>query len=250
MGIMGKTQGVKMEASPKPKATARNARSPSGGGGGGGRCVGRGGGARLGVSGGDDDGGGRGGRIDGEGGGAGPLGGHAHFGIAGLVAGGEGELGGAGGGVLFQLDFEEEGDVALVGFGVGIEVGVEAAFGRGLQGAEAGDGGVGRELDFGGNRGRGGHGIQVPAVVDAAGHADEHFAAGRRGGGLHAELPGDVLVLREQPAGEKKQCEDCRLHAKSVICNDFSSMVSPIDDVWPATNSPQYLARCCVYTYG
>jgi hypothetical protein len=30
MGIMGKTQGVKMEASPKPKATARNARRPSG----------------------------------------------------------------------------------------------------------------------------------------------------------------------------------------------------------------------------
>src|ERR1017187_4724813 len=31
MGIMGKTQGVKMEARPKPKATARNARSPSAG---------------------------------------------------------------------------------------------------------------------------------------------------------------------------------------------------------------------------
>ena len=32
MGIMGKTQGVKMEARPKPKATARNASSPSAGG--------------------------------------------------------------------------------------------------------------------------------------------------------------------------------------------------------------------------
>src|ERR1039458_9948690 len=31
MGIMWKTQGVKMEARPKPKATARNARSPSAG---------------------------------------------------------------------------------------------------------------------------------------------------------------------------------------------------------------------------
>ena len=33
IGIMGKTQGVKMEARPKPKATARNASSPSAGGG-------------------------------------------------------------------------------------------------------------------------------------------------------------------------------------------------------------------------
>jgi hypothetical protein len=31
IGIMGKTQGVKMEARPKPKATARNASSPSAG---------------------------------------------------------------------------------------------------------------------------------------------------------------------------------------------------------------------------
>ena len=177
----------------------------------------------LGVAGGDDDGGGGGGRIDGESGGAGPLGGHAHFGVAGLVAGGEGELGGAGGGVLFQLHFEEEGDVAFVGFGVGVEVGVEGAFGLGLEGAEASDGGVGRELDFGGHRGRGGHGVQVPAFLEAACHADEHFTARRRGGRFHAELPGDVLILRKQPAGEKKQCEDCRLHAKSVICNDFSS---------------------------
>src|ERR1017187_6386370 len=35
MGIMGKTQGVKMEARPEPKATARNARSPSAGAAGG-----------------------------------------------------------------------------------------------------------------------------------------------------------------------------------------------------------------------
>ena len=54
---MGKTQGVKMEARPKPKATARKARSPSG-------CVEgadddeAGGRRRLGVAGGNDDGGG------------------------------------------------------------------------------------------------------------------------------------------------------------------------------------------------
>ena len=202
MGIMGKTQGVKMAARPKPKATARNARSPSAG------AAGVDDGARAGACGSEYPAGmtygRRGRRVHGEGGGAGPLGGHAHFGIAGLVAGGEGEFRRAGGGVLLQFQFEQEGDVAFVGLGVGIEVGVEGAFGLGLQGAKPGDGGAGRQLEFGGNRRRGGHGIQVPVVVDVPCHAHQHLAAGGCGGGLHGDLPGDVRILRKQPAGEKK----------------------------------------------
>ena len=135
IGIMGKTQGVKMEASPKPKATARKASQPFGLAAAAADDAGPAGGLRLGVAGGNDDGGGRGGRVDGEGGGAGPLGRDAHLGIAGLVAGGDGEFGGAGGGVLLQLQFEQEGDVAFVGLGVGVEVGVEGALGGGLEDA-------------------------------------------------------------------------------------------------------------------
>ena len=124
---------------------------------------------------------------------------------------------GPAGASLVEFEFEEEGDVAFVGFGVGTEVGVEGALGLGLEETDFGDGGVGRQLDFGGNRRRGGHGIQVPALVDAAGHAEQHLGARGCGGGLHAEFPGDVLVLGEEAAGQK-QSKNCRLHVKSGVC--------------------------------
>src|ERR1039458_5342235 len=104
MGIMGKTQGVKMEARPKPKATARNARSPSAG------AAGVDDGAGAGACGSGDPAGGTTGvgapvHVEGP----------AGLALPGRLGGEKGKSGGARGGVLLQFQFEQEGHVALVG---------------------------------------------------------------------------------------------------------------------------------------
>ena len=107
IGIIGKTQGVKIDARPNPKATARKPASLSGG-------AASAAGASAGALGsayplGMDGRRRRRGGVDGECSGAGPLGGNALVRVAGLVTGGEREFDGAGGRVLLQLHLQQEG---------------------------------------------------------------------------------------------------------------------------------------------
>src|ERR1035438_1414481 len=156
MGIMGKTQGVKMQASPRPKATSRKAPQPWEAGGG---------------TAAEEDGGGwcGGSRIDDDPSRAGPLAGYATGVVAGLVADLDGKRSGAGGGVDGKSNIEQEGFLAFVGFGFGVEGGVEGAFGSGLEHAHQSAGG---NLESGGDTGGGRSRVEMPAGIDLGGGAD------------------------------------------------------------------------------
>ena len=214
IGIMGKTQGVKMVSSPKPKATARNgARSPE-------AAVAvpaaasTGADGRLGISGGNGGRGGGGGGIDGQGRGD-VLGDRrdAMRGVAHLVAGLQRDLDRSGGGILFQLQPDQEDHRAFVGLEFLVEAGVERALRRGLQQLEFSDGRRLAEFQRAGDVGilHRREGIHVPAGIDARFQASQHGGAGSGGRGIQRERPLHQVFLGEgrhdgRPERQKDGC--------------------------------------------
>ena len=212
---MGNTHGVKMEASPKPNATSRNAPMPW-------SCGAPPGGCGAGAFGSAYPAG-----IAGEaeaaeasivsGAVALPTRGNALRVVAGLVSRFDRELRRTRRGVLFQPQLQQERDAAFVGFGIRLKILVEGALGRRLQQADSLHHARRTHLERGRDPVRRGGGVEVPARVDLAHRPQQHLPTGGRRGGLGRDRPGDVPGALGEGAAQSRE-EECENRPPAGYC--------------------------------
>ena len=131
---------------------------------------------------------------------------HALFVVARLVARIHGELRRPRGSVLRDLQLQQKRDLAFVSFRIGIEIRVESSLGRRLEHAVPLHHRIVREQNGGWDARRRGHGIQVPARVDASRQPRQNLSSRRRRSRFQRQAPLDVLVLlSEHAARHQKQ---------------------------------------------